>query len=329
MAARCLSGRSERGSVLTAVLAPLLGKLFVVLALGAFLRVRLRQDASARAATRVNRVVVDAAMPLLLLLVLWRARLDLRVAEVLFATTIGQGVTCALALLLARALALPRPAQGAAAMTTTFSNTGFLGFPVLIALFGADAQATSTAVIVDAFSTTVLLWSAGVLLAARFGSGRPFSARGLVRALVRPLTAAVTLGFALSFAGVPPPGLPGAVIDGLGALVSAMVFLSLGLSLDLRAVRARALPLLAMASLKLVVMPAVVLGVVMLLDVHPIVTAAAVLQCAMPSAMVSVIIAADEGCDRAFAAGVAALSTLLCVVTLPLVGVALGAVGLP
>jgi malate permease and related proteins len=289
---------------------------------GVVLRARL----PVRTAHLVNRAVIDVIMPVVLLLALWRARLDLSVASVLVPTSLAQLGTCTLAYLLARALALPRPAQGSAMMTTTFSNTGFLGFPVVLALFAADpnvaSQALSAALLVDTVSTTVWLWSFGLIVAARFGSGRAFSLRGLARALVRPLTLCVALGLALSLAGVPLPAraLVDDVVGTLGVAVSVLVFFSLGLSLDLAVLKGRALPIGTMALLKLLAMPLLVLAIARLLALPATPTAVAVLQSAMPSAMVSVIVSADEGCDRAFAAGVAALSTLLCVVTLPVIG---------
>lgn len=308
---------------MTAVLAPLLAKLFAVLATGALLRKRLPP-----ATTRVlNRAIIDVLMPALLLLVLARIRFDPSVTVAALPFSVAQLVVGAAALLVARAFALPRPAQGSAAMTTAFANTGFLGYPVVLALFGADATssgtASGTAIAIDTVCTTAWMWSFGVVLAARCGGGRPFSLRGLVRALVRPLTLAVALGLALSWFGVSLPASVDMIVSGLGVLVSVLVFfslgLSLGVSLDTGALKGRLPPVAAMSALKLLLMPALVLVLARALGLPEVVTVVAVLQGGMPSAMVSVIISADEGCDHAFAAGVAALSTVLCVATLPAV----------
>lgn len=304
---------------MTAVLAPLLAKLFAVLATGALLRKRLPPST-----TRVlNRAILDVLMPALLLLVLARIHFDPSVTVAALPFSVAQLVVGAAALLTARAFALPRPVQGSAAMTTAFANTGFLGYPVVLALFGTDATssgtASGTAIAIDTVCTTAWMWSFGVVLAARLGGGRPFSLRGLVRALVRPLTLAVALGLALSWFGVSLPASVDAVVGGLGVLVSVLVFFSLGLSLDVSALRGRLQPVAAMSALKLLLMPLLVLLLARALGLPEVVTVVAVLQGGMPSAMVSVIISAEEGCDHAFAAGVAALSTVLCVATLPAV----------
>lgn len=298
---------------MSAVLVPLLAKLFAVLAAGALLRSRL----PARARPFLHRLILDAAMPALLLLVLARVHVDPAVLIATVPVSLAQIVVGALALVLARGFGLARPAQGSAAMTTAFANTGFLGYPVVLALWGTDATASTTAIAIDSVCTTAWLWSFGVVLAARFGGGRAFSFGRMARALVRPLTLSVVVGLALSLAGVRLPAELDLVVEGLGVLVSVLVFFALGLSLDLGALRGRALPVAAMGLLKLVVMPVLVLLLVRALDVPATIATVAVLQAAMPSAMVSVLLSAEEGCDHAFAAGVAALSTLLCIVTLP------------
>ncbi len=296
-----------------AVLAPLLTRLFAVLVAGVLLRSHL----PARTRSLIHRVILDVAMPVLLLLVLARMDVDFGVVAGALPVAVAQILIAGLALTLAGVFRLPRPARGSAAMTTIFANTGFLGFPVVLALWDADATASATAIAIDTVCTTVGLWSFGIMLAALFGGGRPFSWSGLARALVRPLTVCVALGLVLSLAGIRPPAGIDGFVSGLGLAVSVLVFFALGLSLDFSALRGRMAPVAVMASLKLLAMPLMVLALVRPLDLPDEVAAVAVLQSAMPSAMASVIVSTDEGCDAAFAAGVAALSTLLCVVTLP------------
>ncbi len=297
------------------VLVPLLAKLFAVLAVGVVARTRV----PARGRALINRLIIDVVMPALLLLALARTRVDPTAAWAVLPAAAGQTITCMLAWATARAFRLPRPAQGSALLTTTFANTGFLGYPVVLALFGRDGAAASTAIVIDTVDTTVGLWTVGVLLASRHGGHRPFSAVGLLRALVRPLTVCVVVGLALSHVDVPWPAATDTVVTALGVIVSVLVFLSLGLALDPASLRARLPPLAALSALKLVAMPALVLAFARLAHLPPVVATVAVLQCAMPSAMVSVLVSVDEGCDADTAAGVAALSTLACVLTLPAV----------
>jgi predicted permease len=298
-----------------AVLAPLLAKLFAVLAAGTLLRAHLPP----RTRSVIHRFIIDGAMPLLLLLVLAGIRIDPGVVVAALPVSIAQLCMAGLALALAAGFGLSREARGSAAVTTSFANTGFLGFPVTLALWDADATAAATAIAIDTVCTTVWLWSFGVILAARFGHGRPFSWSTLLRALMRPITICIAIGIALSTAGIGLPAGTTAFAGGLGMLVSVLVFFALGLSLDLGALRGRLAPLAAMSGLKLLGMPLIVLAVARGLGLPDVVIIVAVLQSAMPSAMTGVVIATDEGCDGVFAAGVAALSTLLCIATLPVV----------
>jgi predicted permease len=308
---------------MTSSITPLLAGLFVILAIG----VVLRRFVPANAPAVINPIIVHVTVPALLISVLSRMELDWSAARVLPATTIAQLAACGVALAVARAFKLSRPATGSAAMTATFCNTGFLGFPLILSLHPHDATAASTALMVDTFNTTILLWTAGVLLARRYGvaaDDAPDRARASVLAnlagLVKlPLTWALVAGVVLHALDVQLPSFLDTTVDTLAKATSALVFLSLGLSLDLAALKGRLGALAANAGVKLFVMPAAALAVVLALGIRGTAGEIAVLDCAMPSAMVSVIISAEEGCDRAFAAGVAALTTLCCVATLPAV----------
>ena len=97
------------------------------------------------------------------------------------------------------------------------------------------------------------------------------------------------------------------------------MFLALGLSLDLRSLRGRVRPLVAVAAVKLLLAPAVALGAAVALGLKRPVSEVAVLQSAMPTSMVSVIVAARYGCDGQFAAATAVVTTLGALASLPVV----------
>jgi len=333
--------------VSSAGVVPLLVGLFAILVIGAALKRQGRLDR--RGVDLLNGLILDVTMPALILTILQRSHLGAGVGRALLAATIAMGASMALAVVVSRALGLSRQAQGAAGMVTAFSNTGFLGLPVVQAVFGRESPAASAAVVIDAVDTTFLLWTVGVSFAQRMGDGARFDARGALALFKRPLMIALAVGLALQLLSIELPGPALRALDTLGAATTPLVFLSLGATLDLGAVRGRLVPLFSIAALKLVVMPAVALAVVLALRALQLDAAGggslagvfalgaidqvAVLQCAMPSALVSVILASRHGCDAHFAAGAAVLATLGAIFTLPLVvellhrAAALGAAG--
>ena len=310
---------------LTATIVPLLGGLFLVLGVGALLRVRGHMGQ--READTLNALIMDVTMPALLVHVLTHQDLEWRdEGKALLAATLALVAAGAAALAIARALGVDRKGQGAAALSSSFANTGFLGFPLILALYPASARASSTAIVVDTVDTTLLLWTAGLAFATRMGASASTDAlRTSVRGLVKPLTVALVVGVGLRALDVHLPAFLDDTLASVGKCTSPLVFLALGLQLDVQALRGRALPVLASAAVKLLAAPLVCLALVRALHVEEPAASVAVLQCAMPSAMASVIVSARAGCDRALSAGIATLTTLACLLTLPASGALLDA----
>ncbi|WP_437738210.1 AEC family transporter [Sorangium sp. So ce1335] len=291
--------------------------LFAVLGVGVLLRAVGRGGQVEAAA--LNRLVIDVTTPALILSVLRRSGIGHGAWGAVAASTIAL-FACALAgIAVARALGLPRAAQGSAGLVGSFSNTGFLGVPVVLALYGRAGGAAGTAILVDSIVTTLMLWTFGVALAARMGAGGDAGARGLIRVLLHPNVLSIAAGLALHALPIPLPTWVERAIDALGSATPTLVFLALGLSLDLRSLRGRVRPLVAVASVKLLLAPAVALGVAVALGLKRPVSEVAVLQSAMPTSMVSVIVAARYGCDGQFAAATAVVTTLGALATLPIV----------
>jgi predicted permease len=301
----------------TGDLVPLLLGLFAILAVGVLLRATERLGQAD--ANVLNRVVLDVTMPALVVSVLQRSGLGVGSESALIATSAALFASALAGVAVARALGLPRATQGAGGLCAGFCNTGFLGIPIVLAIYGDRAGAVGTAILIDTFATTLLLWTFGVGLARRLGSGERVDPRALLGLLAQPATIAVAVGLALRALPIALPRWASQALETLGSATPALVFLSLGLSLDARGLRGRAAPLAAVAAIKLVVSPAVALGVVLLLGLRGPAAEVAVLQAAMPSAMVSVIIAARYGCDAPFAAAAALVTTLGTLGTLPLV----------
>ncbi|WP_437339279.1 AEC family transporter [Sorangium sp. So ce394] len=291
--------------------------LFAVLGVGVLLRA-LGRGGQADAAV-LNRLVVDVTTPALIVSVLRRSGIGHGAWGAVAASTIAL-FACALAgVAVARALGLPRATQGAAGLVGSFSNTGFLGVPVVLTLYGRAGDAAGTAILVDSIVTMLMLWTFGVALAARMGAGGDVDARSLLRVILHPNVLSIAAGLALYALPIPLPTWVERALDALGSATPTLVFLALGLSLDLRSLRGRVRPLVAVAAVKLLVAPAVALGAAVALGLRRPVSEVAVLQSAMPTSMVSVIVAARYGCDGQFAAATAVVTTLGALATLPAV----------
>lgn len=303
---------------------PLLLSLFGLVAVGHLLRAAGVLPATAPAV--LGRVILSVTMPALIVVILARARFTAALLPALLATTVALLTALALGVLLLRALGASRPAQGSAGLVSAFSNTAFLGLPFILALFPAAPAAATAAVIIDTVDTTILLLTLGTAIAAAM-AGEPTTPGPRLPRIVRtvgslarqPMIVAVALGLLLAATDIALPPLLAGPLTQIGQATPTLAFLTIGLGLDLGALRGQARPLAGIALIKLVVAPAIAALVLHLLGVRGEVAQTAVLQAAMPTAVVSAIIAANAGCDARLASAAAVITTLLSLITLPLV----------
>jgi hypothetical protein len=311
---------------MAATLLPLIAGFLLVLALGAALRATKRLTPDGTAA--LNALILDVTTPALVLHVLATSAFDAAALAVLPPAIVGLAAGMVAAWIAARALGASPPTIGAALLCGGFGNTGFLGLPVLFALFPGDGLAVAAALLVNLVLNNLILWLVAPSVARAFGGGAAPSLRERLAPLVHPTTLAMVLGLGLQAArGAFGFSLPPFLLDvlaPLGAATLPLVFLSLGSTLQPPR-RGQATLALLVSAAKLVVAPAAALAGALLLDrwgfdVPARVASIAALQSAMPSAMVVVVVASRYRCDGAFAAVATSVSTVLAALTLPAAG---------
>ena len=255
-------------------------------------------------------------LPALVLVVLWRAPLSLDAVRVALLAAAGVGVGMGVAKLW---FTIQRPgnrALGALLLAAAFPNATYMGLPVLEAAFGSWAR--TIAIQYDLFACSPLLLSVGVVLAARFGgvkeSGHPVMA--LLK--VPPLWAAVA-GVVLNLMDVPLPAVVGGLFDMLAAGVVPLMLFSIGLSLRWSGSWRQHLPLvIPVVIIQLIITPVVIWGVSGAMGMAGDVRTAVVLEAAMPSMVLGIVLCDRYRLDTALYAMAVTLSTALSLVTLPL-----------
>ncbi len=268
------------------------------------------------AANTLNTVVTDVTMPALILATLGARAVPAAAPRAVITATIGLVAGLGLGSLAGRALGFGRPGRGAMALTAGFSNTGFLGIPLILGLYPDVADAGSTAVLIDAFVTTLWLYTAGVFWARRQGEGGE-RVPHFARLLITPASIAVVSGLAMSLVGLRLPAPIQRFASLLGGATVPLVFLALGLRLDWKGLRGSLRPLLAVAAIRQWLVPAVVLGLAAALGLHGAVRDVTVLEAAMPSAMMAAVVSDRYGCDGALGTAAVVFTTLLGVLTIP------------
>lgn len=291
--------------------------MFAVIALG--LAWALRNPLAVDAATvrgAISGLVYYLLLPALVLEVLWRAPLGPDSARIAGSAAAGVLLVLALAWLICRTCRMERPVTGAMMLAASFPNATYLGLPLLERTLGPMGR--SIAVQYDLFACTPLLLTVGVAVAERFGrgaSGTPVW-RGLLQ--VPPLWAAA-LGGGLNAAGVPAPEGVLELLRMLGAPVIPLMLLVVGMALRDGLGQRRHLPAaVPVLALQLAVMPLVVWGSAVLLGLEGPRLVGTVLEGAMPSMALGVVLCDRYGLDAGVYAAAMTLTTVASLVTLPL-----------
>jgi predicted permease len=225
----------------------------------------------------------------------------------------GLGLAGLVCFRIARGLELPRPTLGALICTVILVNTGYLGYPVCVALLGAHAL--GHAVAYDQVVSGPMVFTAGFAVGAAFGESGGASPRGRLTAF---LTRNPPLAAALAGLLVPVAWAPHVLVVAAHAIVDALLvlgFLAVGVYLSAER-RHDGAPLLERPDRRV----ALALGCRFL--VNPLllalvaglgvgIPAAYLLQAAMPSGINSLIVGHAYGLDQRLIATVIVWSTLL------------------
>ena len=283
-------------------------------------------DGAERLARRLMQVVLWGLLPVVAFVQVTALELTAEVgAGIAFAYA---GLALALALAYAVGtfvLRLPRPSVGALMNVSALGNTGYLGLPFAVAVFGFDAL--PNAVAYDALVSAVALVTVGFSVGAAFGTAAERPRDRLRAFLTRNPPLWATLAGLLAPSAL-APGWAVTASQVLVVLILPLGFFAVGVILAAEAEEGALpfpppldAPVACAVALKLLVLPAVVLGLSRALvevpDTYPI-------QAAMASAINTIVIAHAYGLDRRLTAAAIAWSTAL-VVAAGLVAALVGA----
>lgn len=196
----------------------------------------------------------------------------------------------------------------------TFANTGFVGFPVVSALYGD--QGLLMAVVFN-LTYNLFMYTYGIYLL----SGKTGSIKNI---LLNPVNIASVAAIAIFISPFRFPSYAEGPIDLIAAMTVPLSMIIIGSNLA-------AMPFTKVISdlksyfisfIRLVLLPgAMLLGLYLLMkgyDISPEVASVAVLMCALPCGSMNVILSEKYDCAPEFAARSTVLSMLLCMGTLPL-----------
>ncbi len=280
------------------------------------------------AAAGVNTFVFYFALPAFLFSLMSSSP----IAEVLNVPFIGAYVLASLAvfgLAVAGGRLLFDVGRGEAAiqgLAAVLPNTGYMGIPLAIAVFGREA---AVPLVVGLTLDGILLIPLGILLIeSEKGQGEsPFrTVLATFPDLIRnPLIVSIFAGLAASAVGLTPPTPVNNFLDLLGAAAGPCALFALGATLAGRSVAGGAAEIGYMTALKLFVHPAaLLLTAAVIFDVEPLWTSAALLGASLPIAANVFIVARQYDVYVTRASGAVLISTAVSMATVSTLLLVLG-----
>jgi predicted permease len=262
-------------------------------------------------------IVYNLLLPALVIGVLWSAELSTASFVIVLMAAVGVFSGMGLAWVWLRLFPQPLPATGALLLAAAFPNATYLGLPVLESVLGESARAI--AIQYDLLACTPILLSVGILLAIHYGTNKEHNPQ-IVKNLLRvpPLWAAI-IGLLLNLTEIPEPQILQQLFQMLGNGVVPLMLFSIGLSLRWRAGWSQQLTqVFPVVAIQLVLTPTIIFLLVPLFGIDARTEMAVVLEAAMPSMVLGIVLADRYGLDSHLYAMAVTISTALSLITLPL-----------
>lgn len=277
---------------------------------------------TADAITGLSVFVFYFALPALLLVSIAASPVD-RIADVrlLLAWLVPSLLLFTASYLLVRALFRSSRSQGAIqALSSVFSNVGFVGLPLVVVALGREA--ILPAVMVVLIDTIIMIGIATAMIESDLGRrGGLLSvvmtvSRGVVR---NPIIIASVIGLGLGYMDWSLPSPLASYLGLLGDAAAPAALFALGASLAGRSLGHQANQTAVLIGLKLLVHPLLVAGVGLLLALPPLWLAVLIIQASLPVAANVYVLAQRYEVAVTQASTVIFMSTLLAVVTVSIV----------
>jgi auxin efflux carrier (AEC) len=262
----------------------------------------------------LNKIVINIAIPSLIFLAMFNADLsNLKLLLPITLICIITGSLCGLLVyIFSRARGYSKKTRWTLVGTSTLFNSGFLGYPVVLGIFGATGLVR--AVFYD-MGSTILFLSLGIFFILIFG-GKYTSI--IKRTVLFPPLWGIILGILANILHLTPGFIPLDVLKYLSGAAIPMIMISLGLSLEAGDLKNYFGAASFVTLTRLIISPMIAVLMVYILGLHGLEGTVTVVEAGMPSAMLSLVLAASYDLDINAAAACIFLSTVVSMITLPI-----------
>ena len=209
--------------------------------------------------------------------------------------------------------------KGMYRMLAAFMNNGFVGFPLVAAVYGENAVFFAS---LSNIPFNLLLYTVGVMLLQRGDKSTKFSIKSVINV---PIVATL-IAFVIFIFEIPMPKLVDDVADTLSAATVPLSMMCVGLSLGSVSLKEALLQprLYGISLVRLLICPLAVWLVLRIFITNPVILGTIVLLSACPSAIICTILGIQYGRDGVESSEAIFISTMLSMITIPLLISVLG-----
>jgi predicted permease len=263
----------------------------------------------------LDAVVINISLPALVLALVPKLELTAEAAVPVAVAWASLAVSATVVWLLSRSFGWDRRTTGTLLVVVPLGNTSFLGIPAVEALLGA--LHLPYAIIYDQLGSFLALTTYGAVVAGRYGSARttPHLGETVRRVLTFPPFVALVVAAVLIVTGL--PAALAEVAARIGATVTPLTMIAVGMRLRLPRRDATLPPLVSGLVLRLIAVPALAYGTASVLGADGRAWDASVLEAAMPPMVTASVVAIAAGLDERLAANLVGVGVLAAMATLP------------
>ncbi|WP_088538244.1 AEC family transporter [Methanobrevibacter sp. 87.7] len=285
--------------------------IFIILAIG-FIAKRFNLLSANEGAT-INKVVVYLAMPFLVFRSLYDANMSLlptlgKFPIIGFISAFLVGIV---SYLLFVGMKLPDKQKYALLSVIIMGNTGFVGFPVVMGVYGVSGLVRAIF-----FNITDVLMMIVVYLIFVIKFGGEYK-EVVKRIFSFPVLWGLIIGLLFNLYHIPIGTVGTNIINYLADITIPLIILSLGLSMNFKGFGKKFGLTLTGSVLKLFVYPFFAFFILKLFGITGFDNEIALIEAAMPSAMLSISYVMEFGLDVELTSDIIVFDTLLSLVTLP------------
>jgi predicted permease len=205
-------------------------------------------------------------------------------------------------------------------VTSAFSNLVLLGLPFVLSAFGHDGVSVLSLVVAVHLPTMLAVSVVLFALAPQEGSERVDAMRefrNFVRTLAtNPLVVGILLGLLWRVGGLTLPPFGTRIVDTFAGIAGPLALFSVGLGMRRFGLSGNLAPAAVLSTVKLGLMPLLVLGISLLLHLPPLTAKVAVVSAAMPTGVNPYLFAMRFGAGQALSSNAMTIGTLVSALTL-------------